>query len=82
MTLYVLELFPQNRGLAASLQGFIQTLMFAGISSLVVPLVLGSGLRRAGVLCAMLTLNYAGWRFFHRSAPKLEPLPGVSSEVG
>ncbi len=80
VTLYALELFPRNRGLAASLQGFIQTLMFAGISSLVVPLVLGSGLRRALVLCVMLGLNYMGWRFYNRSARKLEPLPRASAD--
>lgn len=69
VTLYALDLFPHNRGLAASLQGFLQTMLFAGISSLVVPLVLGSGFRYALAMAAMLSFNYLGWRYFHASAP-------------
>jgi len=69
VTLYALDLFPKNRGLAASLQGFLQTMLFAGISSLVVPLVIGSGFRYALAMTGMLGLNYLGWRYFHASAP-------------
>lgn len=36
-----MDLFPQARGLAASLQGFVQMLRFALMSALFAPLVLG-----------------------------------------
>lgn len=39
MTLQVLDLFPAARGLCASLQGFIQMLLFALMSSIAAPIV-------------------------------------------
>ncbi len=75
LTVYALDLFPNNRGLAASLQGFVQTMIFAGVSSFVVPRVLGSGLAHALAMAAMLVLNYAGWRFYHWASP------AASSEI-
>lgn len=81
VTLYALDLFPHNRGLAASLQGFLQTLLFAGISSLVVPLVIGSGFRYALAMAGMLSVNYLGWRYFHATAPAAAPTPAVAPEA-
>lgn len=80
ITLYALDLFPRNRGLAASLQGFIQTMIFAGVSSFIVPLILGSGLAHALAMAAMFVLNYAGWRYFHATAPvgSSDTVPGVA----
>ena len=77
VTLYALDLFPKSRGLAASLQGFIQTMLFAGISSLVVPLVLGSSLKRAVAMALMLGLNYLGWRYYHLKTPTPTPVPAA-----
>ncbi len=82
LTLYALDLFPKSLGLAASLQGFLQTMLFAGVSSLVVPLVVGSGVRYALVMALMLTLNYLGWRYFHWAAPAAAHPVKVGSKVG
>jgi DHA1 family bicyclomycin/chloramphenicol resistance-like MFS transporter len=82
LTLYALDLFPKSRGLASSLQGFLQTMLFAGVSSLVVPLVLGSGFRHALVMAVALALNYLGWRYFHWAAPAAARPAEVGSEVG
>jgi len=41
MTLRTMDLFPEAKGMAASLQGFIQMLLFAGMSVIVAPFVLG-----------------------------------------
>ncbi|MGI4848683.1 MAG: multidrug effflux MFS transporter [Janthinobacterium lividum] len=50
-----LALFPDNRGLAASLQAFIQTLCFAVVSGVVAPLVFESAFRLAcGVFGALI----------------------------
>lgn len=46
ITLRVLDLFPHTRGLAASLQAFIQTMIFAMTSALA-PLAFGSALKLA-----------------------------------
>jgi MFS transporter, DHA1 family, multidrug resistance protein len=47
-----LNVFPAMRGMAASLQAFIQTLLFALVSAAVAPLVGGSALRLALFLMA------------------------------
>lgn len=82
VTLYALDLFPRNRGLAASLQGFVQTMLFAGISSFVVPLVLGSGFRHALAMAVMLVLNYLGWRYYHWATPAGAKPAAVTPEPG
>jgi DHA1 family bicyclomycin/chloramphenicol resistance-like MFS transporter len=81
VTLYALDLFPRSRGLAASLQGFIQTMLFAGISSFVVPLIIGSGFKHALAMAVMLSLNYLGWRYFHATAPASVRPAEVASEA-
>ncbi len=52
MTLRALDLFPAVRGLASSLQSFVQMMMFAAVSGLMAPLVYGSGLKISLVLAA------------------------------
>jgi DHA1 family bicyclomycin/chloramphenicol resistance-like MFS transporter len=50
-----LEMFPDNRGLAASLQAFVQTLCFAIVSGLVAPLLFDSAfLLACGVAAALV----------------------------
>jgi MFS transporter, DHA1 family, multidrug resistance protein len=72
--LLVLELFPQRRGMASSLQGFTQILLFAVISSSLAPLVCGSGLKHAVAMALMLGLNGLGWLFYrHKSAMQETP---------
>jgi DHA1 family bicyclomycin/chloramphenicol resistance-like MFS transporter len=61
MTIMVLDLFPHNRGLAASLQSFIQMMVFAVVSGLVAPLLFESAFKLAcGVLTA-LVLSLVFW---------------------
>jgi len=50
LTVMVLEIFPENRGLAASMQSFIQMLVFAAISGLIAPMVFQSAF---GLSCAV-----------------------------
>lgn len=59
-----LDLFPEKRGTAASIQAFIQMLVFVLLSALVVPLVLGSGLRYAMAMLAMFLLNLLCWTIY------------------
>lgn len=69
--LLALDLFPEKRGTAASVQAFIQMLVFVLLSAWVVPLVLGSGLRYAMAMLTMFVLNLLCWtlyRWFQRKA--------------
>ena len=63
-TLLALELFPARRGMASSLQGFVQIILFAAISAFVAPLVYASGLKHALAMAVMLVLNCLAWTFF------------------
>jgi DHA1 family bicyclomycin/chloramphenicol resistance-like MFS transporter len=64
-----LDLFPRRRGLASSLQGFLQTVVFALVSSVIARLVYGSGFKHAVVMALMLAINWLGWRLFLKQHP-------------
>lgn len=66
LTLLVLDLFPQNRGLAASLQAAQQS-FFTGLSAgLLSPLVSDSGLELAQGMAALVTCGAACWLVYVR----------------
>ncbi|WP_281255017.1 multidrug effflux MFS transporter [Noviherbaspirillum humi] len=55
LTVLALDVFPDNRGLAASLQSFIQMLLFALVSGTVAPLLFESAFKLAcGVLAGLV----------------------------
>jgi DHA1 family bicyclomycin/chloramphenicol resistance-like MFS transporter len=58
VTLTLLDYFPHNRGMAASLQNCIATLLNAAIAGLLSPLLSHSGLALAG---GMAVLSATGW---------------------
>ena len=61
ITLLVLDLFPQNRGLAASLQA-VQQSFFAGLAAgMLSPLVSGTGFGLAGGMSALVICGAACW---------------------
>ncbi|MBQ5950422.1 multidrug effflux MFS transporter [Massilia sp. ST3] len=66
--LTAMGLFPNNRGLAASMVGFIQMMSFALVSGLVAPLLFGSALKLALGVAVGLVLSFAAWRASVRSA--------------
>jgi DHA1 family bicyclomycin/chloramphenicol resistance-like MFS transporter len=57
-----LALFPQNRGLAASMLSFIQMMTFALISGLVAPLLFDSALKLACGVTVGAAVSFAAWR--------------------
>lgn len=61
MTLIALSHFPRNRGLASSLQSFIQMLLFALVSGLVAPLLFDSALKLAYGMLAGVALSLVCW---------------------
>ncbi len=60
--LTAMGLFPNNRGLAASMVGFIQMMSFALVSGLVAPLLFDSALKLALGVAAGLALSFGAWR--------------------
>jgi DHA1 family bicyclomycin/chloramphenicol resistance-like MFS transporter len=66
--LSAMGLFPHNRGLAASMVGFIQMMSFALVSGLVAPLLFGSALKLACGAAVGCVLSFLMWRFSRRFA--------------
>ncbi|MET3135092.1 DHA1 family bicyclomycin/chloramphenicol resistance-like MFS transporter [Oxalobacteraceae bacterium GrIS 1.11] len=61
MSLSALNHFPDNSGLASSMQSFIQMLLFALVSGLVAPLLFESALKLAYGVMAGLALSLLCW---------------------
>jgi DHA1 family bicyclomycin/chloramphenicol resistance-like MFS transporter len=57
-----LGLFPQHRGLAASMLSFIQMMSFALVSGLVAPLLFGSAFKLACGVVVGLVLSFVSWQ--------------------
>ena len=57
-----LGLFPENRGLASSMLGFIQMMSFALVSGLVAPLLFDSAFKLACGVGVGLAASFAAWR--------------------
>jgi MFS transporter, DHA1 family, multidrug resistance protein len=63
-----LALFPDNRGLASSMQSFLQMTVFAMVSGLVAPMLFDSAFKLACGVLAGLVLSFACWRLSLRMA--------------
>ncbi|MFC5478831.1 multidrug effflux MFS transporter [Massilia suwonensis] len=57
-----LGLFPDNRGLASSMLGFIQMMSFALVSGLVAPILFDSAFKLACGVGVGLVLSFGAWR--------------------
>lgn len=57
LTILALDIFPEKRGLAASVQGVVQSLCFTLIAAIVAPILFGSATRYAMVMALLFTLN-------------------------
>ncbi|WP_269495694.1 MFS transporter [Castellaniella sp. S9] len=66
ITLLTLDLFPSARGMAASLQGFVQTMVMTLASGLVAPLVADSGLAMALTVFCFLGARCLAWFCYTR----------------
>lgn len=78
ITVQGLDLVPHRKGLAASLQGFTQTLVFALISAVIAPLVYRSGFKHAlglATLTALSGLAYLGSKGRSEVAPGTHATP-------
>ena len=71
-----LSLFPDNRGLAASMLSFIQMMLFALVSGLLAPLLFDSAFKLACGVAGGLVLSFLCWRL---SVLAAGPAPRVVS---
>jgi DHA1 family bicyclomycin/chloramphenicol resistance-like MFS transporter len=72
LQLLVLDLFPANRGLASSLQGFTHSCCMALTAGLVAPLLSTGGLPLALGQLAMLALGGLAWTCYRRADARLK----------
>lgn len=68
ITLFTLDLFPSARGMVASMQGFIQTMVMTLVSGVVAPLVADSGLKMAFCVLAFLVFGFFAWFAYAKHA--------------
>ncbi|MEJ2666400.1 MAG: multidrug effflux MFS transporter [Deinococcales bacterium] len=74
VTIFALDLYPERRGLAASVLSFVQTLVFALIATFLVPRLFASGPGHAGAMVAFLAGTVLGWLgFLHRRRARRRP---------
>ena len=66
ITLLTLDLFPSMRGMVASMQGFVQTMVMTFVSGVLAPLVADSGLKMGLGVLAYLVLGYLAWHTFNQ----------------
>jgi MFS transporter, DHA1 family, multidrug resistance protein len=70
LTLLMLDLFPDNRGLAASLQGAQQSFFCALAAGLLSPYVSDTGIGLAGGMAGLLASGFTCWYIFTRMTDK------------
>lgn len=66
LTLIAFDLFPANRGMTSSLQGFVHSAGSAITSGLISPLLYGHGATLALGMMAMVTLGWVSWMAYLR----------------
>lgn len=76
VTIIAMNYFPDNRGLASSLQGFVQMFMFALVSGLVAPMLFESAFKLACGVAAGLLLSFGCWLL---GQPERTELPVAAS---
>lgn len=72
ITLLLLDLFPRNRGMASSLQGFVHSFLSGVNAGVISPLLSGTAAMLAGGMLGLLALGFGCWRIFaSMPAPQL-----------
>jgi DHA1 family bicyclomycin/chloramphenicol resistance-like MFS transporter len=71
ITLLVLDLHPDRRGMASSLQAFIGSSANGLVAGLIAPLVMHSTLALAVASLAMLCVGLLSWLWLHRRWPEI-----------
>jgi DHA1 family bicyclomycin/chloramphenicol resistance-like MFS transporter len=76
ITLLLLDLFPRMRGLASSLQGFLQFTLSGFNAGTIAPLLDATLLGMALGMAAFTVASYATWSLYRRAQPPMIGTPG------
>ena len=71
LTLLLLDLHPERRGMASSLQIFIGSMTNGLTAGVLAPLVMQSTVSLALMSAAILAVSLAAWLLAHRTWPQL-----------
>ncbi|MBP7412690.1 MAG: multidrug effflux MFS transporter [Simplicispira sp.] len=71
VTLLVLDLYPERRGMASSMQAFIGSTANGLVAGVVVPLVMHSTLLLATASLCMLGIGLVAWFYLHQRWPEI-----------
>ena len=71
VTLLVLDLHPQRRGMASSLQAFIGSSANGLVAGVVAPLVMHSTVALAGASLGMMSVGLLAWVYLHQRWPEI-----------
>jgi len=71
VTLLVLDLHPERRGMASSLQAFIGSTANGLVAGLIAPLVMHSTVALAAASLLMMTVGLLAWLWLHRRWPEI-----------
>ena len=71
ITLLVLDLHPERRGMASSLQAFIGASSNGLVAGVIAPLVMHSAVSLAAASLAMMCLGLFAWIYLHRHWPEI-----------
>ncbi len=71
VTLLVLDLYPERRGMASSLQAFIASSANGVVAGLIAPLVMHSTLALAAASLLMLCVGLISWGYLHQRWPEI-----------
>jgi DHA1 family bicyclomycin/chloramphenicol resistance-like MFS transporter len=71
VTLLVLDLYPQRRGMASSLQAFIGAMANGLMAGLIAPLVMHSAPALAVASLLLMNVGLLAWVYTHRRWPEI-----------
>jgi DHA1 family bicyclomycin/chloramphenicol resistance-like MFS transporter len=71
VTLLVLDLYPERRGMASSLQAFIGSTANGLVAGVIAPLVMHSTPALAAVSLGMLCIGLVAWVYLHHRWPEI-----------
>lgn len=71
VTLLVLDLFPQRRGMASSLQAFVGASANGLVAGLIAPLVMHSPVGLASASLALMLVGLLAWMYLHHHWPEI-----------
>ncbi|MBA4330189.1 MAG: Bcr/CflA family drug resistance efflux transporter [Polaromonas sp.] len=71
VTLLVLDLYPERRGMASSLQAFIGSTANGIVAGVIAPLIMHSTIALAAVSLLMLCIGLVSWLYLHHRWPEI-----------